>query len=62
MKVINYFDNWPGDNFILFNKKIITGPLSFKSMIVTFTILIVPLVLFCSTNLKVIQNLFRLIL
>jgi len=54
-KFINYFDNWTGDNFIFFNRTVITGPLSFKSMIVTLTLFVIPSILFCSLSLKVIK-------
>ena len=45
--------NWEGDNYFFLSKKIITGPLTFKSMIVTFTTSIIPFILFAIFNFKV---------
>ena len=39
--------------FFFTKKKLITGPLSYKSMIVTFTVQLVPLVLFMIFNIEV---------
>ena len=51
--MINSFENWGGSNFFLYKKIILTGPLTLKSMIVTFTSSLFPLVLFISYNTKV---------
>lgn len=50
--------NWEGDNFFFLNKKIITGPLSFKSIITTFTTSIIPFILLGIFNFEVCISLF----
>ena len=55
LQKINYFDNWEGDNFFLFGKRVIAGPLSLKAIIATFSSLFIPVIIFLSFNGKVIK-------
>ena len=55
LQKINYFDNWEGDNFFFFGKRVIAGPLSFKAIIATFSSLFIPVIIFLSFNGKVIK-------
>ena len=54
LQIINYFDNWEGDNYFLFCHNTITGPLSIKALIATFSSLFIPVLIFVSFNGKVI--------
>ena len=57
---MNYFDNWEGDNYFLFSKHAITGPMSVKAVIVTFSSLFVPVLVFLIFNGKVINYIYYL--
>jgi len=45
-RLINYFDNWKGSNFFLFKRKTITGPLSLKAIIASFSSIFFPVLIF----------------
>ena len=56
LQLINYFDNWKGSNFFLFKRKAITGPLSLKAIIASFSSIFFPVLIFLIFESKVNNN------
>ena len=56
LQLINYFDNWKGNNFFLFKRRTITGPLSLKAIIASFSSIFFPVLIFIIFESKVNKN------